>query len=190
MDEWGFVEGSSVINRYVSSLYEVASKKGIERKVAHELAQVKKCVTDYSDHEKLLKRVTFLSDDGGKLVNFIKSNVRMSSEVSNFLDLLRTNGRFSMILRMCDAYLAYLDRIDGKKVFHVTLAKKDSAYSADKLVDELQSVFGGQIECVTKFDPSIKDGFKLQYQSKVLDYSLKSKLRRLRIAMRRENYEN
>ena len=185
MAEWGFEAGNALIDRYVSSLYEVGKKTKNERRIAKELLLIKNTIVEMDSYKKLLKCVSFLSE-----VDFLKNNLKLSAEVSNFLNLLLHNNRFEMIIEICDAYAAYLDKLDGKKQLYLTLAKEQTKTSINELLNNLKTVFGDKIECVTRIDPAIKDGFKLQYQSKVLDYSLKSKLRRLRTAIRRDSYEN
>lgn len=190
MAEWGFEAGNALVDRYVTSLYEVAVKTKNEKQVAKELALIKSTITGMNEYKRLLKRISLLSEDCLKFVDFLKKSLKLSAEVSNFLSVLLHNNRFGMIVEMCDAYALYLDKLDGKKLFYLTLANEQTKTSMSDLLKNLKSVFGDKIECVTRIDPAIKDGFKLQYQSKVLDYSLKSKLRRLRTAIRRDSYEN
>ncbi len=190
MAEWSFVAENSVVNRYIRSIYAVAAKTNIEREVDHQLSLVKECIVRISNYKKLLKRASFLPEQGEALVDFLKTNLELLTEVSNFLDLLLKNNRINIIVDICEAYSAYLDKLDGKKLIYLTIAKEPTQTQMNKLMEDLKSVFGQKIECVTKVDPSLRDGFKLQHQSKVLDYSLKSRLKRLRNAIRRESYEN
>lgn len=190
MAEWGFVAENSVVNRYVRSIHDVAASTDSEREVGRQLSLVKECVIRISSYKKLLKRASFLPEQAEALVTFLKKNLELSLEVCNFLDLLLKNNRINLIINICEAYSAYLDKLDGKKLFYLTVAAEPTKTQMNALIGDLKSVFGRKIECVTKVDPSLKDGFKLQYQSKVLDYSLKSRLKRLRNAIRRENYEN
>lgn len=190
MTEWGFEARNTVVDKYVSSLYEVAAKTKCERKVREQLALIKDIIVSMDRYRKLLKRISFLFEEGLKFVDFLKRNLELSTEVSNFLSLLLHKNRFGMIIEICDAYAAYIDKLDGKKLIYLTLAKEQTKTSINDLLKNLKPIFGDKIECVTRIDPAIKDGFKLQYQSKILDYSLKSKLRRLRTAIRRDSYEN
>jgi F-type H+-transporting ATPase subunit delta len=188
--EWGFVVGNSVVNRYVKSLYDVAVAGKIEKDVANQIASLKEFILCFKNHKKLLKRVSLLTDEGTKFINFAKEALHLSAEVDNFLNLLLDNSRLGMILEICNAYSAFLDQVKGKKLFYLTFAKEVSDSVVDELEDNLRSVFGGEIECIVGTDSSLIEGMKLQYRSRILDYSLKSRLRRLHSAIRRENYEN
>jgi ATP synthase F1 delta subunit len=134
--------------------------------------------------------MSLLPDEGKEFIEFLKTNLELSVHVGNFLDLLLHNCRFDMILDICNAYSSLLDKVDGKKIFYITFAKKISTSIIDDFTKNLTDIFGGTVECVAREDPSLIDGVKIQYRSRVLDYSAKSRLKRLHGAIRRENYEN
>ncbi|MBR1733976.1 MAG: ATP synthase F1 subunit delta [Alphaproteobacteria bacterium] len=190
MDEWGFVIENSVVNRYVKSIYDVAAKSKKEKEVGKQLTMVADSITGLSNFRKFLKKTAFFPQYGRFLVEFFKSNSNLLPEVSNLFDLLLENNRVNIIVDICRAYSAYLDKLDGKKLIYLTIANEPTKTQMNDLMKDLKDVFGSKIECITKVDPSLRDGFKLQHRSKVLDYSLKSKLKRLRNAIRSENYEN
>ena len=110
----------------------------------------------------------------------LKNELKLSKEVGNFLALLLKNKRLSLIAEICSAYLLFIDRTSGKKVFLVTHATDFSRTDKKQLGDNLYKVFGGKIEFVSRKDPSLIDGIKIQFHSKILDYSMKSRLTRLR----------
>lgn len=187
--EQEFINTNPVVKRYVSSLYEVASKKKDAERIASQLTLIRNFIVEMAGYKKFLKRLSFISKDRREFVDFIKENVELSAETSAFLDLLSRNNRLEFIIEICDAYAAYLNKLSGKKVFYLTLAKQQPKMYVDALADDLEPLFGKKIKLIAKIDPTIGNGFKLRYRSMVLDYSLNSKLRRLRAAIG-ENYEN
>ena len=64
MAEWGFEAGNALIDRYVSSLYEVGKKTKNERRIAKELLLIKNTIVEMDSYKKLLKCVSFLSEGG------------------------------------------------------------------------------------------------------------------------------
>jgi F-type H+-transporting ATPase subunit delta len=134
--------------------------------------------------------MSLLPQEGERFIEFLKTNLKLSAHVVNFLDLLLHNERFGMIIDICDAYFSLLAKMSGKKFFLLTFAKKVPESIIEDFSLSLVDIFGGEVECIVNEDPSLIDGVKLQYRSRVLDYSLKSRLRRLHGAIRRENYEN
>lgn len=190
MADCEFSAGNVVVSRYVESLYGASVKSDAVKEVAEQISSIKATMTIIPNYRKFLKRMSFFPKDGLEFVEFLKKNLNLRAEVSNFLDLLLVNDRFYMIVDMCDAFSDYLDKISGKKRVYLTLAKNQEESTLRNLVNKIRESFGEETECITRLNPALKGGFTLQYQSKVLDYSLASKLRRLKSAIRREGYEN
>jgi F-type H+-transporting ATPase subunit delta len=174
----------------VKSIYAVAAAAGIEDDVKMQLDVIKSCILHIKDYKKFLKKICLLPNEGANFVDFLKANLTLSDELVNFLNLLLHNDRLGLIVDICDAYSAFLDQIRGKKFFYLTCANNVSRVMINRLIDDLKSNFGGEIECVVTKDMSLIGGVKLQYRSRILDYSVRSRLRRLHNAIRRENYEN
>jgi ATP synthase F1 delta subunit len=122
-------------------------------------------------------------------VNRLKKELKLSPEVSAFLDLLRKNKRLTMIIEMCNAYISLADKENSKEIILVTYAKKFPKNDEKKLLQSIEAL-GRQMLCVTRKDPALIAGVKIQYRSKILDYSIKSKLDRLCNAITGNVHEN
>jgi len=170
---------NSATNKYVKSLYDVTISSANERSVAKELSLVKECILCMKDHKIFLKRISLLKDEGERFFKFLSENFELSDSVCNFLGLLLRNKRFDAIVDIADAYSAHLDKLDGKKVFYITFAREVSKDIVESLRCELEEMFGGKIEYIVEKDESLIDGVRLQHNSRILDYSLQSQLRRL-----------
>ncbi|MDR1560887.1 MAG: ATP synthase F1 subunit delta, partial [Holosporaceae bacterium] len=133
---------------------------------------------------------SLIAQKGFLLIDKIKTELELSNEMVAFLNLLQKNKRLSLLIEICDSYASLVDRIKGKKSVYITYAKKLSKRDETKLVNNIRKIFKGQIECVTKKDESIIGSIKVQYRSKILDYSVKSRLTRLNNAIRKGHYEN
>ncbi|GHU17518.1 hypothetical protein FACS189472_04540 [Alphaproteobacteria bacterium] len=181
---------NSFVNKYVRSLHSVAVEAGIGMEVSSQLNEIKKVVLSFDNHKKFLKRITLLKSEGAKFINALKIDLGLSETVGNFLDVLESNNRLFMILDICNAYEAHLDTVSGKKRIYLTFANAASESEQEKIKRDLAEVFGKKVEYDVQFDPSLIDGFKIQYRSKILDYSALSKIRRLRNAIRRGSDEN
>lgn len=190
MADWSFVVGNSVTNRYVRSLYNIAAKSGLERDIAKELYSIKSYILNINGYEKFLKRISLLSEDGIRFVKSIKVKLNLSEYMSNFMDLLLHNKRLDMILDICAAYEAFLDKIDNKKFFYLTFAKDISDSLVKQFTEYLEKAFGGKAECIVNHDQSLIEGVKVQYRSRILDYSLKSRIKRLHCVIRSGSYES
>lgn len=181
---------AGVVDRYVEALFDTAQKSGIEAEVAEQISLIRYSIISLKNHKRYLKRISFFPAEAEKFIGFLQENLDLCNEIDNFLHLLVTNGRIGMIVDICDAYAAHLDKVSGKKTVYLTLPNQRSESEVDDIMSKVKSVFGDKVDCVSDIDPTLMEGFTLQYQSKVLDYSLASKLRRLQSAIRREGYEN
>jgi F-type H+-transporting ATPase subunit delta len=190
MANWGFRVENSIANKYAKSLYDVSVSMGIEKDVADQLKILKDFVLSMANYEKCLKKFSLIFQYGEAFVSQIKDELKLSKEVSNFLTLLIKNKRLPLIIEMCNAYFSLVSAIKGRKVFFITYATDFSSSDKKHLTDALHKIFDGEIEYVSCRDPSLIGGVKIQFRSKILDYSVKSKLVRLQSAIKGSSYEN
>jgi F-type H+-transporting ATPase subunit delta len=189
--EWSFVVGgNAAVSRYVKSLYDVAASMGNERQVGNWLESIKHNIVSVGNYKKFLRRMSLIKSDGLEFIRMLCQELKLPAELENFLTILLKNGKFSMILDVCDCYSAYLDKVDGKKLFFITFAKDVEKQMEEQLRTDLVEVFGGEINCIVSKDASLIDGFCIQHGSKILDYSMRSRLQRLSSAMRKDSHED
>ncbi|MDR2646143.1 MAG: ATP synthase F1 subunit delta [Holosporaceae bacterium] len=190
MVDWGFRVENSIANKYAKSLYDVSVSIGIEKGIADQLKILKDFILSMANYEKNLKKYSLISQYGEVFISQIKDELKLSKEVGNFLTLLLKNKRLPLIVEMCDAYFSLVSAVKGRKVFFITHATDFLSSDKKHLTDALHKIFGGKIEYVSRRDPSLIGGIKIQFRSKILDYSVKSKLTRLQSAIRGSSYEN
>lgn len=177
--------GDTVIGRYVKALYEVSA--GRESEFLEQVKAVREAIESLGNRERLFARFSVLPKDGDFLVDTLISELELLPEVGNFLKLVLSNRRFSSILDICSAYEKFFDQMNDKRFFYVTYAKSFSENNKKELSRRLQKLFGGKIEFVARKDESLIDGLQIRYGSKILDYSMKSKLDRLKRSMKGES---
>lgn len=185
-----FVKSNAVVNNYVRALYEVASKQKKIKRVSEEIAALREALGQCENHSQLLKKVALTKNDSFQFATLLAQEMKLSTIVSNFLKILAENKRLFLLMNICDVFAAYVDKMQGKVKIFVTYAKKFGVAEKKSLLENLKPLLGESIECVTEKDPSLIDGFVLRHGSKVLDYSVKSKLMRLRNAIKGDSYEN
>ncbi|MDR0753263.1 MAG: ATP synthase F1 subunit delta [Holosporaceae bacterium] len=190
MADWGFRVENSIASKYAKSLYDVSVSMGIEKDVVGQLKILKDFILSIENYEKCLKKFSLISQYVEFFVPQVKDGLKLSKEVSNFLALLIKNKRLPLIIEICDVYFSLVNAIKGRKVFFVTHATDFSSLDKEHLTNALHKIFGGEIEYVSRRDPSLIGGIKIQFRSKILDYSVKSKLVRLQSAIRGSSYEN
>ncbi|MDR1982943.1 MAG: ATP synthase F1 subunit delta [Holosporaceae bacterium] len=190
MSDCKFTAENPIVNRYVKSLYEISVSSGIEKIVHKQLELIKNCILAIDGHEKFLKKIFLITELGEAFISQLKDGLKLSPEISNFLKLLLKNKRLPLIIDICNRYFSFVDDIRGKKKFYIAYAKGFSKSDEKQLEDDLRDAFGGEIECISNKDLSLIGGIKIQFRSKILDYSIKSRLAQLRCAIIGGNYEN
>ncbi|MCR5225307.1 MAG: ATP synthase F1 subunit delta [Alphaproteobacteria bacterium] len=190
MTDWSFIKNDSVVSRYIKSLYEVAVSLGKEKEIAEQLAGIKRTISHIENFEKFIKKATLMHSFGMTFINDLVRTLKLCKEVENFLKLLLKNKRFTLLTDICSGYEKFVSEVNGEKVFHVTYAKSFTKSDEERLLRNLKWTFGENVKCVAKKDESLIDGMTVQYRSKILDYSVKSRLERLHSAIRGDNYEN
>jgi F-type H+-transporting ATPase subunit delta len=179
---------NSIVNRYVKALYEVAVSLKIKKQTENEIKLLKAGISTLD--KKYLKKISLITKYGENFVRQLKECLELSNQTENFLLLLAKNKRLSLLNEICDEYLSFLDKEKGRKVFFVTYAGDFSEKNKQQLMNNLAEVFDGKIEFVIQEDPSLIGGARVQFRSKILDYSVKSGLARLHRAIRGDVYEN
>lgn len=184
MEKFLSVEGidNVVINRYVKALFEVSV--GREADFLKQIRAIRVAIKSLKESKKLLKRLSLIIKDGEIFIDTLVSELELFDEVGNFLKLILYNKRFNMILAFCDAYEKLCNQMNNKKIFYVTYAREFSEKSKAELLQHLQELVKGDIEFVVRKDPSLIGGLQVRYGSKVLDYSVKSKLDRLKKSLK------
>jgi F-type H+-transporting ATPase subunit delta len=137
-----------------------------------------------------LKKKILILEQGEVFISQLKNDLQLSEEIHNFLSLLLKNKRLALIIKICDCYFKFVDNICGKRKFYITYARSFSKSDEKQLCKDLRNVCEGEIEFISNRDPSLIGGIKVQFCSKILDYSIKSRLAQLRSAIEGDNCEN
>lgn len=175
----------ALASRYAKALYVVAEDKGKVSEFLEEVKTVSKSLESMEYGEKLFKRFSLMPKDGEQLVNVLADELGLRAEVKNFLKVILWNHRFSEILDICKSFANLCDEVKGR-VFHVTFAKDFPEDKKRDLRDSLREVNDEDlnVKIVEDQDDSLIGGFQVRHKSKLMDYSVKSKLSRLRAALK------
>ena len=189
MSGWDFKADDVVIVRYTKALHEVSVEIAKEKEVLQQMKEIRKFVENLKDSKKILKRYSLITKDGYEFIDEMSSALKLLPQLTNFLKLLLINKRIERIVEICDNYEILIDQIHGKKIFLLTFTKSSYKLCLSNVKNKLKEAFGSGIGCVVRFDESLLGGFIIQHKSKILDYSMKSRLARLNKIMKGEYNE-
>jgi len=175
---------SGVAARYASALYELADEKGAIDAVAADLTTLQKMVDESDDFRRFIKSPVFSRADQSKGIAALAEKAQLSPLTLKFLGLLASNRRLSALPGAIVGFRAILAERRGQATAQVTSAAPLSAGQTSSLAEALKKSIGRNVDIVSKVDPSILGGLIVKVGSRMVDSSLKSKLQRLKLAMK------
>ncbi len=173
-----------IAGRYATALYDLADAAKALDEVASDLGTLKGMVTDSRDLTQLVRTPLIGRRAKQAAIMALVDKAGISALVRRFIGVVAGNGRLFALPAMIDAYLAELARRSGEVTAEVTSAKPLSDSQLTRITDVLRQVEGGKITIETKVDPSLIGGLVVRVGSRMIDFSLGSKLRRLQLAMK------
>ncbi|MDR1375628.1 MAG: ATP synthase F1 subunit delta [Holosporaceae bacterium] len=179
MTDFGLGAGNSLVGRYARSLHDVSVSLKIEQEILNQIRSLKEYVLAMENHKKILKKNSLLLECGLEFINRLKRDLKLSLEVSTFLGLLHKNKRLTTLIKICEAYIFLTDKENSRETILVVYAKKFPKLDERRLISNMEEILGRRVQCVTQKDPTLIEGIKVRYHSKILDCSIKSKLNRL-----------
>jgi F-type H+-transporting ATPase subunit delta len=175
---------SGVAARYASALYDLADEKSAIDAVAADLAALQKMIDDSDDFRRFIKSPVLSRIDQSKGIAAIAEKAQLSPLALKFLGLLAVKRRLAALPGVINGFRAILADRRGQATAQVTSAAPLSESQVTSLIEALKKSVGRNVDIVSKVDPSILGGLIVKVGSRMVDSSLKSKLQRLKLAMK------
>lgn len=175
---------SGVSARYASALYDLADDQGVIDAVAGDLAALSKMIDSSADFQRFIKSPVISRAEQSKAIAAIAGKAQLSPLAHKFLGLLAANRRLFALPGIIAGFRQILAERRGQATAQVTSAQPLSEAQTMSLVDALKKSVGRNVDIVSKVDPSILGGLIVKVGSRMVDSSLKSKLQRLKLAMK------
>ncbi len=179
-----FVNVSGVAARYASALYDLADEKGALDAVAGDLSALQKMIDDSEDFRRFLRSPVISRADQSKAIAAVADKAQLSPLAHKFLGLLAAHRRLAALTGVIAGFRAILAERRGQATARVTSAVPLTDAQTNALIDSLKKSVGRSIDIVSKVDPSILGGLIVKVGSRMVDSSLKSKLQRMKLAMK------
>ena len=119
-----------------------------------------------------------------EILNIVSTELQLDNITKNFLFLLSFNKRLMFLDKIYDYFINVLSKEENVLNVDIILPKKIS----EKEINEIQNKLKLKIKDKTKLnfleDENIISGFIIKLGSKMVDYSIKSKLDKIRDSIR------
>jgi len=168
-----------IYNRYAKSLIEISQDVG-ELDATIENANYFTEVTKVRDFSNLLKNPVFKPEMKLKIIDSLFKG-KVNDVFYKFLQLVIRKGRESLLPAIMNEVLVQNKKMNKITDISLTTAVDLPEEFLSVLRDSLQkaSITDENLEIITKTDKSIIGGFIIQVEDKLIDSSIKNKLRKV-----------
>ena len=175
---------SGLAERYAAALFDLADERRMFDEVASDLREIKAMLTQSADLMRLVRSPVLSRGDQGKAIMALAERAGLNSLVRDFLAVVARNRRLFAVPAMIEAYLAKLAERRGEVAAEVTAAQPLSEAQLGALSEQLRRTVGRRVTVDVRVDPALIGGMIVKVGSRMVDGSLRSRLRRLQLAMK------
>ena len=166
---------SVLANKIGYSLFEVAKENNSLEQVSYELNEVAKVINENSDFVTLMNNPNI---EKIKKINLIDASFSgVNKYVVNVVKILAGNLQISLINFVLEQFTELFNRYSNSVVVKVESASPLTDVQLENLKEKLKNELQlEKVELNNFVDESLLGGFKLIYNNKVVDASIKAKL--------------
>lgn len=175
---------SGIAERYASAVYELADERKALNSVADDLRAMRAMLLESDDLQRVVRSPLLARNEQGRAMEAVLAKAGLSTITRHFVGLVARNRRLFALTAIIDAYLATLASRRGEVTAEVSSAAPLADTQATALQAQLAKVMGKTVSLDCKVDPSLLGGLVVRIGSRMFDSSLKSKLQKLRLAMK------
>ncbi|MEZ7765267.1 ATP synthase F1 subunit delta [Gemella sp. 27098_8_92] len=166
---------SVLANKIGYSLFEVAKENNSLEQVSYELNEVAKVINENSNFVTLMNNPNI---EKIKKINLIDASFSgVNKYVVNVVKILAGNLQISLINFVLEQFTELFNRYSNSVVVKVESASPLTELQLENLKEKLKNELQlEKVELNNFVDESLLGGFKLTYNNKVVDASIKAKL--------------
>jgi len=175
---------SGLAERYGAALFELADERHALDAAAEDLRELRAMLQESGDLSRLLRSPVLSREEQAQAIGAIAERAGLSALTRDFLAVVARNRRLFAVPAMIEAYLAKLAARRGEITAEVTVAQPLSEARTSALTEQLRRTVGARVAVDIRVDPALLGGMTVKVGSRMVDASLKSRLLRLRLAMK------
>lgn len=165
-----------VSEEYASALFTLAFEEGVKTEIAESLEAVKGILKEYPEYTDLLAAPSIPFDEREKILDEAFGG-RIHDYALSFVKLVCRKGHIRELDECIDEYLRMYDAADGVANAEVISAVELSEAEKAALCEKLEKKLSRRVELTCRVDGSLLGGVIIKVEGKVIDGSLRTKLR-------------
>jgi F-type H+-transporting ATPase subunit delta len=175
---------SGLAERYAAALFDLADERRMLEEISSDLRQLQAMLAGSADLGRLIRSPILARDTQARAIGVIAERAGLSPLVRDFLAVVARNRRLFAVPAMIEIFLAKLAARRGEVTAQVTAARPLSDVQLGTLTEQLRRSIGSRVSVDVRVDPGLIGGMIVKIGSRMVDGSVKSKLRRLQLAMK------
>ena len=175
---------SGIAGRYATAAFDLARDGGAIDQVAGDLASIEAMITESEELRRMIRSPLISREDQGRAMDAVLEKAAVSDLTRRFVAVVAANHRLFALDDMIAAFAEILERHRGEVTAEVTSAQPLSETQLDAIVTALAETTGAKVALTAEVDPDIIGGLVVKIGSRMVDFSLRTKLQRLELAMK------
>jgi F-type H+-transporting ATPase subunit delta len=175
---------SGMAGRYATALFELARDRKAVDAVKADLDRFDALLGQSPDLMRLARSPVFSADQQGKALVAVLDLLRVSDLTAKFLQVVTANRRLFAVRAIIKDFRALVAHYKGEVVADVTLAEKPDDRQLATITDALRAITAQDVQVELKVEPAIIGGLIVKLGSRMVDSSLRTKLKSIKHAMK------
>jgi F-type H+-transporting ATPase subunit delta len=175
---------SGMAGRYATALFELARDERSIDAVKADLDRFDALLAESSDLTRLVRSPVFSAEQQGKALAALLARAGIGGLAAKFLQVLAANRRLFALGAVFRDFRALVAQYKGEVTAAVTLAETPDERQLAAIKDALRAVTGKDVQVDVKIEPAIIGGLIVKVGSRMVDTSLRTKLRSIKHAMK------
>lgn len=178
------VSDFKVAATYANAIYELSSKEDRLQEVYDNMRVLEQLDFDVF---RLLQKVDnplLKSKQKEKLIEPFAKKLKLNTDITNMLKLLAQGNKIFLLPRVIEQFIRIYNQKRNIAEVSVTTVIQPSARQEKSLIKKLSCVFGKDIYLKYIIDPEIIGGLIIQYETYLIDMSVRHKLNSLEQIMK------
>jgi F-type H+-transporting ATPase subunit delta len=175
---------SGMAGRYATALFELARDEKAIDTVKADLDRFDGLLTESRDLLRLVRSPVFSAEQQSKALSAVLAQAGIGGLAAKFLQVVAANRRLFAVRVLRKDFRALVARHKGEVSADVTLAEKPDDRQLAAIKAALAAVTAKDVQVDVKVDPSIIGGLIVKLGSRMVDSSLRTKLKSIKHAMK------
>jgi F-type H+-transporting ATPase subunit delta len=175
---------SGMAGRYAIALFELAREERVIDSVKADLDRFEALLAESPDLMRLVRSPVFSAEQQSKALAAVLELARIAGLAANFLQVLAANQRLFAVGATIRDFRALVAHYKDEVIAAVTLAETPDERQLAAIKEALRVVTGKDVQVDVKIESSIIGGLIVKVGSRMVDSSLRTKLKSIKHAMK------